>query len=405
MTERNFLLKALSLTVSAALSASICLFAACDGTNSSGSGNSGGKDNVPETEKIQDLSDDRYINLYGRNFYSENLEGTAFVNSASGFELKFRGTSVFASVCKIGSRDSMWSVFVDGETDSNARVLTFKDTKGMFLKKTLIEGLSDGEHTIKVLKRTPSNFDRIFVNEISSDGVILAAPEKPALNIAFYGDSITCGEGVLREYIPSDSRIYTAATQNALQSYSAYCAKELGASFEIFGRGGITLKFRNESTEQFSVLNNFKSYAVDLSIENGDCPEYDFSSVPDAVVVYLGTNDYLRAQKYVTGYSLAGMQAAYIEFIDKAVGAYYGTDIPIVLCSGLMVHNSGLSGAVKGAADSLRPKYPYIASVDFEAGVTESVGGHPVVEDSEKAGKVLADTLKTLFENSGRPLD
>ena len=131
MTKRKFLLKALSLTVSAALSASLCFFAACDGTNSSNSGNSGGKADVPETEKIQDLSDDRYINLYGRNFYSENLEGTTFVNSASGFELKFRGTSVFASVCKIGSRDSMWSVFVDGETDSNARVLTFKDTNGM----------------------------------------------------------------------------------------------------------------------------------------------------------------------------------------------------------------------------------------------------------------------------------
>lgn len=47
--------------------------------------------------------------------------------------------------------------------------------------------------------------------------------------------------------------------------------------------------------------------AVDLSVENGECPEYDFSDMPDAVVIYLGTNDYLRSLSSNTGYSIAGM--------------------------------------------------------------------------------------------------
>ena len=240
---------------------------------------------------------------------------------------------------------------------------------------------------------------------VAGCGAFLGAPEKPKLHIAFYGDSITCGSGVLREYKPADSKIHTAETQNALQSYAAYCASELGASFGVFGRGGITLKFRNSATEPFSVINNYKSMAVDLSVENGECPEYDFSDMPDAVVIYLGTNDYLRSLSSNTWYSIAGMEAAYIEFVDKLVGAYYGTDMPIVLCSGMMVHNSGLAGAVSGAAQTLKPKYPYIAALDFDAGVTESVGGHPVVEDSVKAGSQLAKTLKTLLENSGRILE
>ena len=54
---------------------------------------------------------------------------------------------------------------------------------------------------------------------------------------SLYGDSITCGSGVLREYKPADSKIHTAETQNALQSYAAYFASELGASFGVFGRG------------------------------------------------------------------------------------------------------------------------------------------------------------------------
>lgn len=388
----------LALTLSAVVVAGCGAFAGCNN-------NSDGGNKVPETQKIEDLFDDRYVNLYGRNYYNENYEGTTFINSASGFELKFCGTAVYANICVIGSRSSMWSVFVDGETDSNARVLTFKETRGLFVKNTLVEGLSDGEHVVKVLKRTPSNFDRIIVSDLSCDGAFIAAPEKPALNIEFYGDSITCGEGVLREYQPSDSRVYTAETQNALQAYTAYCASELGASFGVFGRGGITLKFRNPATEPFSVINNYKSMAVDLSVENGEYPEYDFSDMPDAVVIYLGTNDYLRSLSSNTGYSIAGMEAAYIEFVDKLVGAYYGFDIPVVLCSGLMVRSSGLAGSVKSAAQKLKAKYPYIEAIDFEAGVTEVTGGHPVVEDSVKAGSQLAKTLKTLLENSGRILE
>ena len=388
----------LALTLSAAVVAGCGAFAGCN--NSDDGGNK-----IPETQKIEDLSDDRYVNLFGRNYYNENYEGTTFINSASGFEFKFRGTAVYADICIIGSRDSMWSLFVDGETDSNARVLTFKETRGMFAKKTLVEGLPSGEHTLKILKRTMSSADYAVIKNLSSDGAFLGVPEKPKLHIAFYGDSITCGSGVLREYKPADSKIYTAETQNALQSYAAYCAGELGASFGVFGRGGITLKFRNPATEPFSVINNYKSMAVDLSVENGECPEYDFSDMPDAVVIYLGTNDYLRSLSSNTGYSLAGMEAAYIEFVDKIVGAYYGFDIPVVLCSGLMVRSSGLAGSVKGAAQKLKAKYPYIEAIDFEAGVTEAAGGHPVVEDSVKAGSQLAKTLKTLLENSGRILN
>lgn len=374
-----------------ALFVSACFFNGCGSTQN--------EDSLPEINETEDLTDSRYVNLYGRNYYSDNFDGMTFINSASGFEFNFCGTAAYADICVIGSLNSMWSVFVDEETDSNARVLSFEETHGVFEKQALVEGLTDGEHSIKVLKRTSSNYDRVIVNRLSCDGKFMAAPEKPSLHIAFFGDSITCGSGVLREYKPSDSKIYTPETQNALQSYAGYCANECGASFEVFGRGGITLKYLNPATEEFSILNNYKSMAVDLSPEKGECPEYDFADVPSAVVVYLGTNDYFRSKKCDTGYSLAGMQAAFVELVDK-LGSYYGTDIPIVLCSGMMCHDSGLAGAAKGAAQILKAKYPLIEAIDFDAGVTEVTGGHPVVEDSVKAGKMLADCLKGLFEQA-----
>ena len=98
--KNKFWGKMLALTLSAAVVAGCGAFAGCN--NNSDSGNK-----IPETQKIEDLFDDRYVNLYGRNYYNENYEGTTFINSASGFELKFRGTAVYADICVIGSRDSM----------------------------------------------------------------------------------------------------------------------------------------------------------------------------------------------------------------------------------------------------------------------------------------------------------
>ena len=194
----------------------------------------------------------------------------------------------------------MWSVFVDGETDSNARVLTFKETRGMFAKKSFLRrrvfGRAREAETAHSLLRRFNNVRKRRFKGIQA-----------------------------RRQQNSHRR----NAKNSLQSYAAYCASELGASFGVFGRGGITLKFRNSATEPFSVVNNYKSMAVDLSVENGECPEYDFSDMPDAVVIYLGTNDYLRSLSNNTGYSIAGMEAAYIEFVDKLVGTYYGFDIPV----------------------------------------------------------------------------
>ena len=54
----------LALTLSAVVVAGCGAFAGCNN-------NSDGGNKVPETQKIEDLFDDRYVNLYGRNYYNE----------------------------------------------------------------------------------------------------------------------------------------------------------------------------------------------------------------------------------------------------------------------------------------------------------------------------------------------
>ena len=82
-------------------------------------------DKIALTENAADYT--KYVNTYGRVFYNPDLGGVTFINSASGFEVCFRGTALRAQVQTVASGGSyangMFSVFVDGETDSEAKIL------------------------------------------------------------------------------------------------------------------------------------------------------------------------------------------------------------------------------------------------------------------------------------------
>lgn len=368
-------------------------------------------DKIALTQNATDYS--KYVNTYGRVFYNSDLGGVTFINSASGFEVRFRGTELRAEVQTVSGGGSypngMFSVFVDGETDSNAKILkTERSVGGVSDEVTIAEGLTDGEHVVKVLKRTPSNRDRLIVSQISTDGEILPAPAKPSLNIEFYGDSITCGEGVLRSYkdengnlIKDNSSYYTQETQNVFQSYAGECAKDLGAAFRVFGRGGIALKYTDFTNERYTVANNYGSMAVDLAA--AEYP-YDYNSYrPDAVVIYLGTNDYFRSLKGTAkddngvAYSKGGMKIAVVNFVRDVIGRYYGKNIPVFVCSNLMAPGSGLDVIMENAVTELKSDFPNAVAVKFDKGVTTDKGGHPVVEDSEIAGAKLAGEIRRVL--------
>lgn len=362
---------------------------------------------LQETSVITDLSDDRYTNLYGRTYYSENMSGMTIVNSASGYEVCFRGTSLSMRIqantsTARGSQKATFSVFVDGETDSEKNILSVRKSMGWYEKVTVVEGLAEGEHTVKVLKRTPSNFDQCYIQSLETDGTFLSAPERPALKFDFYGDSITCGSGVMREvtYNEStgkyeDSGVYTVDTQNVFHSYAGFAMRELNAEFNVFGRGGIAMKYHHPTAEEFSILGNYKSMAVDLSVDRGECPEYDYSSfAPDAVVIYLGTNDYIRYVNNLAPDYPTGLVPAFVQFIREAIGGNYGYNIPIFLCSNQMARNSGLDQRMEEVKTLLKSQFPNLETVRFE----QCAAGHPVSSEGLAAGRMLAQAIRDKLE-------
>ena len=285
----------------------------------------GTDDELPPVSELTDLTDERYCNLYGRNFYNDGLEGMTFVNSASGFEVRFSGTELTVSVQVItsgaaGYDCSMFSVFADGETDSNACIVSMPKTIGVFERHVLVEGLPEGEHTVRVLKRTPSNRDRCIVGQISTDGTFLAAPARPQISLDVYGDSITCGEGVMREvtYNPTtgkyaDSAVYTAASSKV--SCFEYGKEEL---FGAFNPAGITASRleRIEYTLPEGETVRLQAVSVPAEETEGDSAAYTtvwrLTDDPDAPLDQEAVDALLSALGgYVTGQITGADPSAY----------------------------------------------------------------------------------------------
>ncbi|MGN1077232.1 MAG: SGNH/GDSL hydrolase family protein, partial [Candidatus Gallimonas sp.] len=346
----------------------------------------------PVTE-IADLTDEEHVNLYGRTYYNESMQGRAFVNSASGFEVRFRGTelSMQAQSNYISGWESRISVYVDGETDSNARVVTVKSSMlATYARVVLAENLAEGEHTVKVLKRLPSNKDTVLVSALSTDGEFLSAPARPQTKIEFFGDSITCGYGVMRDVSGGDRNNNTNETTNAMLSYAGIAAQQLSADWRIYGRDGIAMRYPY-SSGGITVSENPAAVAVDLDSE--EYP-YDYNSwTPDAVVIYLGTNDYNARNAAHNSFSMEALKISFVQFIRDVVGYYYGKEIPIVLCSGQMVAGSGLDECMRGVKSMLVSEFPNLDTLEFAA----CASNHPIVEEARVAGNLLAEKLKGML--------
>lgn len=336
-----------------------------------------------------------YLDIYGRTYYDAEADGIVLWNSASGFEVRFVGTKLtvnwYSGIAKIESRGCSWfSIFVDGATDSNAHVVKV-DSTTQYVDQMVISGLSEGEHTVRVLKRTASNAGECYVSSIKTDGEFKKVEQDTRLKIEVYGDSITVGSGILRNVYWSESSNkyiddgnYNNEVQNVFQSYIGYAAQNLNARLNVYGRGGIAMKYGGTGAK--NIMDNYNAIHVDADPE--ELP-YDYASyTPDVIVIGLGTNDYNLGRTRGV-YSVEGLKAGFEQFIREVIGRNYGKDIPIFLCVGQMVPTARLPEHMEDIASRLIEEFPNIEAVGFDA----CYAGHPIAEEGEVAGKKLSDAI------------
>jgi len=179
-----------------------------------------------------------------------------------------------------------------------------------------LSGLSGGEHTVRLVKRTEALFGTTLFKGLVLDpgAALLPPPPKPVRKIEFVGDSYVCGYGNEAATLKCDSlRPY----ENVDKAFGADAARDLNAEavFVAYSGRGVVRNYGDKnrrSTDPFPPL-----FTRTLCHEPQS--RWDFSQwVPDAVVVHLGSNDFSSepradSQDYVKNY---------VRFVKEIRGHY-----------------------------------------------------------------------------------
>lgn len=243
---------------------------------------------------------------------------------------------------------------------------------------TLAEDLDFGAHTIKVLKITERTKGRIYGIDVNFVGSVADRPADKDLVIDFYGDSITAGDGVVKN--DRKGSVDYLEGQYSNLTYAAKTAKALNADMRVAARSGLKTK------DAVSYLINAGSW----DYENNQA---------DIVVINLGTNDKWviwddnnpdTEEKAAHEYGIAVEKAAIEAMLDAVVANY--PDAKIVWVYGMM--GNGLAEHIQPVVEAYAANNANVFYCELPAN-TSGGGNHPNEAGHAAAADVLADFINT----------
>ncbi|HEY8074838.1 MAG TPA: SGNH/GDSL hydrolase family protein [Labilithrix sp.] len=202
-----------------------------------------------------------------------------FAWSASTIEARFEGRAI--AVRLRGGADAIpYTVIVDGGAPRTIEVTRDRE------RYDLASDLARGEHVVTLVREGEAHGGTHQLLGFEIDGRLLPAPPPRARRIEILGDSITCGYGVLGA---SKSCHFSFDTERATHAYGWLASRALGADVTTVcwsGRG--VIRNYDGSTEGVAP----ELYELDVP-ETRSVHDFARDAEPDAVVVALGTNDFI----------------------------------------------------------------------------------------------------------------
>jgi hypothetical protein len=250
----------------------------------------------------------------------------------------------------------------------------------------IAHGLEYGEHTIMIINQTQFPMATMVMHEVRLTGWFREKPADRKLFIEFYGDSTLHGSNV---FLGGTS----AQTSDATSAFGWIAAQRLNADCSLIGHGGLGLVKSNISYSMLDLYNLCGSIKLD------NVPQYDFSRVPNAVVIKLGTNDYVNGGLSATPEIYA---EGIVKFID-IIRQKYGAAVPIVWIYGHRDDALDFWPTTKATLDTIKDAGDgniHYCKVSV-AYVPKNQGGdnwHPNVKMSKIMGGEVANFLEKLLK-------
>lgn len=306
--------------------------------------------------------------IYGRCVPSAGFMTLDF--SASGFEMNAASNGGDMTISYMAGYDMYVAVFVDGVQVDRPLLAAGNGI--------LTVPLSEGEHTVMVLKETEVNTSgqTLQLMSMTLDGTVLEKPADRELYIEFIGDSIACGDGSLGVY--TSGQKWSLEDHSGTHGFGYLTAQALNADWSVFARGGIGLmKPAGDYTagQMFSFVNRYRDPLT----------PYTPTRIPDVVVIELGAND----DKNDT----AGFVAAYNALLDD-IRALYGDDVKIVWTGKNATQYGSAQYVMENREDPNLFAFQYSYGGSGSAALATQSAGHPNAAEQQAYADALAKYLQ-----------
>ena len=317
-----------------------------------------------------------------------------FAWSGTGFVAAFRGTTATITLNHDGDGNE-FTVIVDDQIQP--KVVAESGTH----QYVLVDNLEPGEHVLEFYRQTEYLFDDTEIIELdigsNNEGLTPPAVER---RIEFIGDSITTGFGSENADDPNCTLL--PQFQDHYATYGAIASQRVNAeniTIAYSGRAIIDYEVHNEGQRVFSILNEY------FQTTTQPTPEWDFSIIPDVVVINLGTNDYndgfIPIQTDVIDGYIFLLETIRSNYPDAFILA---TISPMLGGQSLQLATSAMTTAVETVQQSGDNRLDVFIMADEIPFVQREYAcfGHPTPAMHQIMADTLVPRLETIFTFLGR---
>lgn len=307
--------------------------------------------------------------------------------SASSIKMNFKGSFIKTTLRDEHGND-YWNVILDG------KVISVLQPDSVQKQYTLATGLSDGNHTIELFKRSEWAMGRTWFYgfELDKNASVLSPPAQQKRKMEIFGNSITCGYA--NEDTTGQDR-GTAPYENAYLSYASITARHFDAELHSTSRSGIGIMvswaplimpemyYRLDATDAESKW-DFSKYTPDLVVINlfqNDC-----------WIVKLPDNDQFKARFGTKPPTDDQIVKAYKDFVKTIRSKYPKAQIICALGSmDAVKEGAPWPGYIKKAVDQIGDKKIFVHIFPYK-----NTPGHP----SKKEQQAMADDLINFIDQN-----
>ena len=344
------------------------------------------------------LINEHYIKLIGRYSYNETTKCPTLYFTASGFKVRFYGTSLSAMFNPSGSGNNcaVIHILVDGEVYPEGKTILVNQS--MLTKYTLCEGLEEGYHEVEVLKRSEAVDNTLTIRNLETDGKFAVLNEETTkTKMLVLGDSFTAGYGNLTT---STTDAKNALNSDGLKAFPYLTARMLDFDVEYVNASGWGVKYGYNDHKNGTVNIPYMFNYSGVSGQTVSTIEYDLNRfVPDVIMYEIGLNDFYS----VINMSSSLIKQAKIKEFEEATKAFILRLHELYPNAKVFITYEGYTDVnrpgkyVKKVSDEINAEYgTFIYDASFEGCVVELVSdNHPSV----KSNILMAEAVTTAIEN------